>query len=114
MSIALLVGAVALMLPGCEAVESQRNVRKTIEGQDPGVVVNTPEPEGSRRLLPIDGIPAIFEPEFVSAEEANMPDDADVIGVVIKGIAHAYSINLLDSHEIVNDEIAGVKFAATW
>lgn len=71
-------------------------------------------PSGVERILPRDAIPAIFDPEFVSAEEANLPPDAEVIGVVIKGEARAYSINLLDGHEIVNDEIQGVKFAVTW
>lgn len=71
-------------------------------------------PPGVERVLPKDAIPAIFEPEFVSADQANLPPDAEVIGVVIKGEAKAYSINLLDGHEIVNDESAGVKFAVTW
>lgn len=68
----------------------------------------------AERVLPKDAIPAIFDPQFVSVAEAGMPDDAEVIGVIVKGEAKAYSINLLDGHEIVNDEIQGVKFAVTW
>ncbi|MCH7904744.1 MAG: DUF3179 domain-containing protein [Armatimonadetes bacterium] len=65
-------------------------------------------------LLPRDGIMAIWDPVFVSAAEANMPDDAEVIGFVHNGEAHAYSINLLDGHEIVNDVVGGERIAATW
>ena len=65
-------------------------------------------------LLPRDGIPAIWDPQFIEAEDADMPADAEVIGVAFNGEAHAYSINLLDRHEIVNDVVGGRKIAATW
>lgn len=65
-------------------------------------------------LLERDAIPAIWDPVFVSAAEANMPDDAEVIGFAHNGEAHAYSINLLDGHEIVNDVVGGERIAATW
>ena len=65
-------------------------------------------------LLERDAIPAIWDPVFVSAEEANMPDDAEVIGFAHNGEAHAYSLNLLDRHEIVNDVVGGLRIAATW
>lgn len=44
----------------------------------------------------------------------NLPPDTPVIGVVIGEEARAYSLTLLDAHEIVNDEINGIKFAVTW
>ena len=74
----------------------------------------TDKPEGAVVLLPRDAIAAVFDPTFVSAEEAKMPDDAEVIGVAIGEEARAYSINLLDRHEIVNDVVGGVKIATTW
>lgn len=67
-------------------------------------------------LLPKDGIPAIDNPEFVSAEEADsfyFPDER-VIGVVFEGDARAYSIPLLSNYEIVNDTVGGRKIAVTW
>ena len=67
-------------------------------------------------LLPKAGIPAIDNPEFVSAEEADsqyFPDER-VIGVVFEGDARAYSIPLLSSYEIVNDTVGGRKIAVTW
>ena len=67
-------------------------------------------------LLPKDGIPAIDNPVFVSAEEADLQYEPDelVIGVQFDGDARAYSIPLLSSHEIVNDTVGGRKIAVTW
>ena len=67
-------------------------------------------------LLPKDGIPAIDDPIFVSADEADLQYEPDelVIGVDFEGDARAYSIPLLSSHEIVNDTVGGHKIAVTW
>ena len=67
-------------------------------------------------LLPVDAIPAISDPVFLTAEEAEglyAPEEL-VLGVEIDGDARAYSIPLLSRHEIVNDEIGGRKIAVTW
>ena len=71
-------------------------------------------PEGVIQLLPRGGIPAIFEPHFVNADEAKIPDSAWVLGVYLNGEARAYSLNLLNHHEIVNDEIGGDPIAPVW
>ena len=71
-------------------------------------------PEGVEQILPRGKIAAVFNPEFVPAERADIPDDAWVLGAVIDGEAHAYSLNLLNRHEVVNDEIAGRPIAAVW
>lgn len=71
-------------------------------------------PSGVQLLLPRGGIPAVFEPEFVSADEAEITDDAWVMGVYHNGVAKAYSLNLLNHHEIVNDEFGGHPLAAVW
>jgi hypothetical protein len=67
-------------------------------------------------LLPKDAIPAIYDPSFLSLEEADewYDDDELVIGVEIDGDARAYSIPYLSGHEIVNDTVAGRKIAVTW
>lgn len=67
-----------------------------------------------KQLLPRGGIPAIRQPTFVSADEADIDKKSWVLGVVIDGQAKAYSLNLLNSHEIVNDRIGSTKFAAVW
>lgn len=71
-------------------------------------------PDGVEILLPRGGIPAIFEPTFVSVAEADIDDDAWVLGVYHNGIAKAYSLNLLNHHEIVNDDFGGEPLAAVW
>ena len=71
-------------------------------------------PPGVQILLPRGGIPAVFEPEFVTADEAEIGDDAWVMGVFYNGVAKAYSLNLLNHHEIVNDDFAGHPLAAVW
>ncbi len=67
-------------------------------------------------LLPPDAIPAISDPAFVSADEADDQYDQHelVLGVEIDGDARAYSIPLLSRHEIVNDVVGGKPIAVTW
>lgn len=83
--------------------------------------VDTPIPTAARELeivtlLPKDAIPAIDDPVFISADEADTQYEPDelVMGVQFDGEARAYSIPLLSSHEIVNDTVAGRKIAVTW
>lgn len=60
-------------------------------------------------------IPSIQNPGFVSAEEADWLEDGDlVIGVQANGTAKAYPIEILDWHEIANDEIDGTPIAVTY
>jgi len=67
-------------------------------------------------LLPRDAIPAIDNPRFYSAAEADEEYDPDelVLGVSLGGESRAYSTALLSSHEIVNDTVGGRKIAVTW
>ncbi len=89
-------------------------------------------------LLPFDAIPAVLDPEFISADEADAklaemfenhsrrdadaallaggdgPDDALVLGVSINGDSRAYYIPTLSRVEIVNDDVGGQPLAATW
>ena len=67
-----------------------------------------------RTLLPFDAIPAITDPKFVSASAAKLDPDAPVIGVTFNGESHAYSLYLLNGHEIVNDVVDGMNIATTW
>ena len=65
-------------------------------------------------VLPVDAIPAIVKPTFVSADVAKVGEKSPVIGVAFNGEAHAYSMYLLNGREIVNDTVGGVKIATTW
>ncbi|MEM7141697.1 MAG: DUF3179 domain-containing (seleno)protein [Actinomycetota bacterium] len=66
------------------------------------------------QLVPRDLIAPIYEPRFHSAAESAWPDDTDVIGVEIGGEARAYPVSLLNSRELVIDEVGGVPVAITW
>ena len=68
------------------------------------------------RLLGKDAIPAILEPQFVSAMEAElwMSQDEGVLGVSIDGEHKAYAVSMLSRHEIVNDVVGGKPIAVTW
>ena len=65
-------------------------------------------------LLPFDAIPAIVKPQFVPASKAKLDADTSVIGVTFNSESHAYSLYLLNGHEIVNDVVGGEKIATTW
>ncbi len=73
-------------------------------------------------LLPFDAIPAVLDPVFISAEEAESklanragnPDDALVLGLSINGDTRAYYVPSLSAVEIVNDTVGGQPLAVTW
>jgi len=80
------------------------------------VALTAPEalPDGVERLLPRGRIAAVTQPVFVPASDADLPDTAWVLGVVIEGQARAFSLNLLNRHEIVNDTVGHTPYAAVW
>ena len=82
----------------------------------PGVGPDGPQELKMVTLLGFDGIPAILDPLFVSAGEANewMEPDEQVLGLTINGDTRAYSVRMLSRHEIVNDVVGGVPVAVTW
>lgn len=73
-----------------------------------------PPPPGVEQILPRGRIAAVSDPVFVGAEKAELPDDAWVLGVAIEEEARAFSLNLLNRHEVVNDTLGGTPYAAVW
>jgi hypothetical protein len=65
-------------------------------------------------LLPFDAIPPVYDPNFLPTDEIQYKDEELVIGVVLNGEAKAYSITVLRSREMVNDELAGIPILVTW
>ena len=67
-------------------------------------------------LLPPDAIPAISNPSFITADEADAQLRLTdlVIGVSIDGEHRAYGAAFLSGHEIVNDTLGGRAIAVTW
>jgi carotenoid cleavage dioxygenase-like enzyme len=71
-------------------------------------------PDDFEQIIPRGRIAAITNPQFVPAPEAEIAGDAWVLGVVIGGQARAFSLNILNHHEVVNDTMAGTSYAAVW
>jgi hypothetical protein len=66
-------------------------------------------------LLPADSIRAIDDPQFENADRIqDMAPEERVIGIEINGDSRAYPLNILSSHEIVNDVVGGEPVAVTW
>lgn len=75
---------------------------------DPGAIISGGPPP--------DGIPPIDQPRFVTVEEADLwlEDAEPVVYLEIEGEAHAYPVQILIWHEIVNDNVGGVPVAVTY
>jgi hypothetical protein len=59
-------------------------------------------------------IPALHSPRLVPARKADVALSAAVVGIARRGEAHAYPVNLLSLHEVVNDRVGGEPVAVTW
>ena len=66
------------------------------------------------QLLSHDAIRPIYDPEFVSADQAGYEDGELVMGLTIDGEAKAYPVGLLNTREMVNDELGGTPILVTW
>lgn len=86
---------------------------------------DSPSPNVDRWNIPIaevfdggpgrDGIPALTDPIFVSAEDVQLIQDDDLIlGFKNGSDIRAYQHLVLDWHEIVNDDVSGVNLAVTY
>lgn len=65
---------------------------------------------------PRDGIPALTDPAFISAAEADeklKPSDL-VIGVEFGGVAKAYPVGILTWHEVINDTVGDKPVMVSW
>jgi len=62
-----------------------------------------------------DAIPTLTEPQYVTADQANYLNPQDqVIGYAEEGAARAYPLKIMDWHEAVNDQLAGVPYVITY
>ena len=73
-----------------------------------------PDIPGFEQLLPRGAIAALIDPKFVSAERAEIPDDAWILGYAEGDEAYAYDLNLLNAHEVVNHRAGQAAIAAVW
>ncbi|MBN4051983.1 DUF3179 domain-containing protein [Cytophagaceae bacterium AH-315-L13] len=62
-----------------------------------------------------DGIPSIDSPEFVSFDAIDYLEDDDlVLGIKSGNTIRAYPHPILDWHEIINDDVNGIKLSVTY
>ncbi len=63
----------------------------------------------------VDGIPALDDPDRISADEADYLQPSDLVfGVEINGDARAYPLRIMGWHEMFNDTIGGVPVALAY
>ena len=72
------------------------------------------DPSRFRQLIGRDVIVPIYDPLIVSAAEAGFTPDELVMGVALNGESRAYSVGMMRSREIANDELGGVPLLVTW
>jgi hypothetical protein len=64
---------------------------------------------------PKGGIPALMDPNYVSAAEATfLREKEQVIGVNLNGEARAYPLRIMSWHELVNDRIGDLPILVSW
>lgn len=83
-------------------------LRQETQGRDDSVISNFVQ------LLPRDAIRPIYEPGFIPPDEADLREEALVIGVSINGDSRAYPISILRRREMVNDTVGGRPILVTW
>lgn len=71
-------------------------------------------PPGAYIVLLPDALRAIDRPVFVPASRAHLEADSPMVLVRGKSEERAYSLRLLNQHEIVNDLLDGEPVAVTW
>lgn len=106
---ALLVGLV-LLLAACGRGEEVLAFPDLLDPTEAEVSL----PDGYRLSLPRDALSPVYNPEFISADEAIYQDEGLVIGVNFGGEARAYPVGLLSFREIVVDTHAGIPTLVTW
>lgn len=117
--------ALALLIAGCRAGPSPSPADEVVTTVPEATTAATVVPEVTAeatdspeytysQLLSRDAIRPIYNPGFVSADRADYRAEELGMGVVIEGEAKAYRVELLNSREMVNDELAGIPILVTF
>lgn len=102
----------ALLLAACTATQSVTDVTEAQATVAP--TATSDQVYRYNQLLDRDAIRPVYNPQFIPAVEAELDDEQLVLGVAIEGEAKAYPIVVLNSREMVNDELAGIPILSTW
>ena len=124
MPVLIVIAATAILLSaacGCGAPESPSPAgyaREFVGSYDEAIGPQGPAAAGFSdadfvQLLLPDDIPPIYDPQFVPAADADLPDDELVVGSSINGDARAYPAGILYTREMVNDVVGGVPVLVT-
>jgi hypothetical protein len=100
--VAAAVGAVAFYITRPQATLPATNLPDALRSSE------------IQTVLPQGAIPAVYDPTFLAADKARMPDTLYVIGIELKGEAHAYPVPYLSRVEIVDDRLGDTNIAVTW
>ena len=71
------------------------------------------EPEGFKRWAPYKRA-SIDRPTFVAAAGTSIPPNAWILGLTVGDETRAYSLDLLNGYEVVNDKTRYLDFAVVW
>lgn len=117
--VALVAALVVIGLFAVSWLKSTATETPAIEGRSADSLYNPVHageelPQGFRDLLPRDAIRPIYDPQFVSADDADWHDQALVVGLEIDGDARAYPVSFLNRREIVNDHVGKTPVLVTW
>jgi hypothetical protein len=105
---------VASTLPLATSPSTQTTLAPTTPPVATNVRVTDTNEYAFSQLLPFDGIPPVYDPQFASAADAPLLDDELVMGVALGGEAKAYPVTVLRFREMVDDELAGIPILVTW
>ena len=105
---------VLLSVAGCEKESGSPNLSGNNSGNNSGDW-SIPKAEVYDGGPGKDGIPALTEPDMISANDEDYIDEDDlVLGYVQGDEARAYPHSILDWHEIINDAVGDTDIAVTY
>lgn len=99
--------------PGLEIYgddKSRPNVGASIQATGDWLIPENQIFQGAAR----DGIPAIDNPKYVSPKDDNRSENELIVGVHINNTSKAYPHDILNWHEIVNDNINDVYYSVVF
>jgi hypothetical protein len=107
----LLLVLLLVILPGSDGTTTAGQVKNGFDLS--GALV--PASEILAGGPPRDGIPAIDHPRYVRAHSASFLQGKErILGIRLHGMTRAYPVAILNWHEIVNDDFAGVPVTVTY
>lgn len=102
------------VLPTPASLSTQPTLVPTIPPVATNVRVTDTNEYAFPQLLPFDGIPPVYDPQFAGAADAPLLDDELVMGIALDGEAKTYPVTVLRFREMVDDELAGIPILVTW